>query len=181
MLRPDLTVSPVTGQPGRPAPVDDRDGDQSWVHADPAALPGYALVRAGNAMNALFARQLATVGLRPHTFFVLVHLAREPALTSAELARRLEMTPQSMGALLQGLADAGWADRPAGARRGQRIDVRLTEAGRQVLADAGPVLAELGRPETMGLTAAEAGTLHTLLQRVLTALTTTDDPPRRHP
>ncbi len=151
-----------------------------WVAAGPEGIPAYALARAGAAMNAAFARRLATVGLRPHTFFVLVHLAREPALTSAELARRLEMTPQSMSALLAGLVDAGWVERPAGARRGQRIDVRLTDAGRRALADAGPVLAELGRPQAMGLSAEEAATLHTLLGRVLTHL----DPPtptRRHP
>lgn len=162
MLCPDPTVSPVEQHEDRPA---------GWVRADPAALPAYALARAGNAMNARFTERLATVGLRPHTFFVLVHLAREPALTSAELARRLGMTPQSMSTLLHGLADAGWVQRPAGALRGQRIDVRLTEAGRAAVEAAGPVLAELGRPEAMGLTAEEAGTLHALLQRVLTTLT----------
>jgi DNA-binding MarR family transcriptional regulator len=160
MLWLDPTVSPVGGQP-------DAGG---WVLADPAGLPAYALARAGAAVDAAFSRQLGTVGLRPHTFFVLVHLAREPALTSAELARRLELTPQSMSALLQGLADAGWVERPAGARRGQRIDIRLTDAGRRALLAAGPVLAELGRPETIGLTSAEAGTLHALLQRVLSTL-----------
>lgn len=161
MLCADPTVSSVEGQPDA----------ASWVRADPTALPAYALARAGAAMNAAFARQLATVGLRPHTFFVLVHLAREPVLTSAELARRLEMTPQSMSTLLQGLADAGWVERSAGARRGQRVDVRLTEAGSRALHAAGPVLADLGRPEAMGLTAAEAATLHALLDRVLAALT----------
>ena len=149
-----------------------------WVAAGPEGVPAYTLARAGAAMNAAFARRLATVGLRPHTFSVLVHLAREPALTSAELARRLGMTPQSMSALLHGLADAGWVERPSGARRGQRIDVRLTAAGRQALAAAGPVLAELGRPESMGLTAEEAGTLHTLLERVLAAVDTADRPRR---
>nr|WP_246406131.1 MarR family transcriptional regulator [Modestobacter versicolor] len=128
-------------------------------------------------MTARFTRELATVGLRPHTFTVLVHLAREPALTSAELARRLAVTPQSMSALLHGLAEAGWVERPTGALRGQRIDVRLTDAGREALAAAGPVLAELGRPEAMGLTAEEATTLHALLQRVLSTLSD----PRRSP
>lgn len=141
-----------------------------WLAAGPTGITAYALARAGAEMNAAFARRLATVGLRPHTFFVLVHLAREPALTSAELARRLAMTPQSMSALLQGLADAGWVDRPVGARRGQRVDVRLTAAGRQALEAAGPVLAELGRPEAIGLTAEEGATLHALLDRVLQAL-----------
>jgi hypothetical protein len=41
---------------------------------------------------------------------------------------------------------------------------------------AGPVLAELERPETMGRTTAEA---HTLLERVLTTLT--EELPRRKP
>ncbi|MGY5885269.1 MarR family winged helix-turn-helix transcriptional regulator [Modestobacter lacusdianchii] len=142
----------------------------AWLATGPTGITAYALARAGAEMNAAFARRLATVGLRPHTFFVLVHLAREPALTSAELARRLSMTPQSMSALLHGLADAGWVDRPGGARRGQRIDVRLTAAGRQALEAAGPVLAELGRPEAIGLTAEEGATLHALLDRVLDAL-----------
>ncbi|WP_138759470.1 MarR family winged helix-turn-helix transcriptional regulator [Modestobacter altitudinis] len=147
-----------------------------WVAAGPESIPAYALARAGAAMTAAFTRRLATVGLRPHTLSVLVHLAREPALTSAELARRLDVTPQSMSALLAGLVDAGWVERPSGARRGQRIDVRLTAAGRRVLADAGPVLAELGRPETMGLTAEEADTLHALLGRVLATVDTPDRP-----
>jgi DNA-binding MarR family transcriptional regulator len=149
-----------------------------WVAAGPEGIPAYALARAGDAMTAAFARRLATVGLKPHTFSVLVHLAREPALTSAELARRLAMTPQSMSALLTGLVHAGWVERPSGARRGQRVDVRLTEAGRRALAAAGPVLAELGRPEAMGLTAEEAATLHALLQRVLAAVDTPDRPRR---
>ena len=161
----------------RPDGGDRREPLPGWLAEEPTGLAAHELVRAGNAMNARFTRDLATVGLRPHTFSVLVHLAREPALTSAELARRLELTPQSMSALLHGLADAGWVERPAGALRGQRIDVRLTDAGRRALQSAGPVLAELGRPEAMGLTAEEAGTLHSLLQRVLATLTD----PRRNP
>jgi DNA-binding MarR family transcriptional regulator len=165
MLGGQPTVSVVTQPADGAAPL------PGWLAAGPDGIPAYTLARAGAAMNAAFTRQLATVGLRPHTFFVLVHLAREPALTSAELARRLAMTPQSMSALLQGLADAGWVERPAGARRGQRIDVRLTDAGRAALMSAGPVLAELGRPEALGLTREEAATLQALLTRALTTLT----------
>ena len=180
MLRRQSTVplvdQPADGAAAQPAPP-------AWVAAGPTGIPAYALARAGAEMNAAFARRLATVGLRPHTFSVLVHLAREPALTSAELARRLAMTPQSMSTLLHGLADAGWVERPAGARRGQRIDVRLTAAGRAALEAAGPVLAELSRPEAMGLSAAEATTLHALLQRVLATLAAppSDAPPRSRP
>jgi len=149
----------------------------AWVRHDPAGLPAYALARAGAAMTALFARQLATVGLRPHTFFVLTHLARDPVLTSAELARRLEMTPQSMGELLRGMTAAGWVERSGGARRGQRIDLRLTGAGREALLRAGPVLDALGDPGVLGLTAAEAATLHGLLGRVLRAVSAPERPP----
>lgn len=117
---------------------------------------------------------MATVGLRPHTFIVLTHLARDRTLTSAELARRLQMTPQSMSALLRSLADAGFVDRPETARRGHRIDVRITDAGHAALLRAGPVLGELAQPAVLGLSGTEAATLHVLLERVMTALT---DPP----
>ena len=142
------------------------------VPRGPDHLPAYALARAGAAVNDLFARHLSAVGLRPHTFVVLVHLVRagDAPLTSAELARRLEMTPQSMSTLLHGLADAGWVERGGEVRRGQRVDVRVTAAGRAALDAAGPAVAHLSRPETLGLSAEEAGTLHGLLQRVLTAV-----------
>jgi DNA-binding MarR family transcriptional regulator len=147
-------------------------GLPTWVARDPVGLPAYALARAGAAVDALFARHLARVGLRPHTFLVLVHLARDPVLTSAELARRLELTPQSMTALLRTLADAGWVDRRQDVRRGQRIDVRLTDAGRWALIAAGPVLVEFGRPAALGLDDTEAATLHALLERVLATVAT---------
>ncbi len=154
-------------------PGDGRDpgaGLPPWLAEDPAGIPAYALARAGAAVNALFARQLATVGLRPHTFVVLVHLSRASTLTSAELARRLQLTPQSMSALLHGLVDAGWVERPEAVRRGQRVEVHLTAAGHQALLAAGPVLAELGRPAVPGLTESEVATLAGLLERVLDAV-----------
>ena len=168
---------------GMERPSDDPADPQApgWVRADPAGIPAYALVRAGNAVDALFAARLATVGLRPHGFVTLVHLARDSTLTSAELARRLRMTPQSMSALLHGLADAGWVSRQEGARRGQRVDVRITPAGRAALDAAGPVLAELGAPATIGLTPDEARTLHELLGRVLATLDTGPRPGGRPP
>ena len=165
---------PSRGTDARPEPP-------AWVRQDPAQLPGYTLVQAGNAMDALFAARLATVGLRPHTFVVLVHLARDATLTSAELARRLGMTPQSMSALLQGLEQAGWVERRSGSRRGQRIDVWATPAGRAALDAAGPVLAELGAPAALGLEPEEADVLQGLLTRVLAALTAAAPPPGSRP
>jgi hypothetical protein len=56
--------------------------------------------------------------------------------------------------------------------------VRLTDGGRRALLAAGPVLAELGRPAALGLSDAEAATLHGLLQRVLdTVAARSDDGP----
>jgi DNA-binding MarR family transcriptional regulator len=158
---------PVVGAQADPAPE-----TPVQVPRGPDHLPAYALARAGAAVDDLFARHLAAVGLRPHTFVVLVHLDRagDSPLTSAELARRLEMTPQSMSALLHGLIDAGWVERGGDARRGQRVDVRVTAAGREALAAAGPAVAHLSRPDTLGLSAEEAGTLHALLARVLSAI-----------
>jgi DNA-binding MarR family transcriptional regulator len=118
-----------------------------------------------------FADRLGEVGLKPHTFVTLLHLSRGQALTSAELSRRLEMTPQSMSTLLRGMAEHGLVTRPGGMRRGQRIEVRLTDLGWAALERARPALHRMADPAEMGLTAGEAATLRGLLERVIAALT----------
>lgn len=148
----------------------ERSGQSDPLRRDPTSVPAFMVGRAGRAMTALFAERLAGVGLKPHSFVILLHLSRDPVLTSAELARRAEMTPQSMSTLLRTLQEHGWVDRAGGVRRGQRIDVRITTAGQAALERARPVLGDLSDPATMGLSHAEAQTLHALLQRVVTAL-----------
>ncbi|SNT59708.1 DNA-binding transcriptional regulator, MarR family [Asanoa hainanensis] len=134
---------------------------------DDAVVP-WTVVRASHALSRVFTSQLAEVGLKPHLFGILATLSRNPGMSSAELARQVRVTPQSMGSLLRGLVADGLVDHPA-PRRGQSLSVSLTLAGHELLGRAWPVIARMNRPAALGLTAAEAAQLNALLHRVLAA------------
>ena len=132
---------------------------------DDAVVP-WTVVRASHALSRVFTAELAKVGLKPHLFGILATLSRNPGMSSAELARQVRVTPQSMGSLLRGLVADGLVDHPE-PRRGQPLSVSLTPAGQELLGRAWPVIARMNRPAALGLTAAEAAQLNALLHRVL--------------
>ncbi|MBO3130169.1 MarR family winged helix-turn-helix transcriptional regulator [Dermatophilus congolensis] len=68
---------------------------------------------------------------------VLLLLARTPGLTNAELAREQKVTPQSMGASVTALREAGLVQTRAHAQDGRRREVHLTDAGHELLMQLG--------------------------------------------
>jgi DNA-binding MarR family transcriptional regulator len=151
----------MSSSPARP------ENPSAFGGLDPDQVLPWTVVRAGHAMARLFLERLAEIGLKPHLFGILVHLSREPGLSSAELARRVLVTPQSMGSLLRGLEQDGLVRRPGAGRRGQRLPTELTAEGRAALGRVWPVVADLNDPATLGLTAEESAQLNRLLLRVL--------------
>lgn len=135
---------------------------------EPDDVVPWTLVRAGHALSRVFTQELDRLGLKPHIFGILVHLQREPGLSSAELARRILVTPQSMGKLLRGLADEGLIEHPP-PRRGQRMRVHLSPRGAELLGRAWPVVGRMNEPASLGLTPSETRQLNALLHRVLAA------------
>jgi DNA-binding MarR family transcriptional regulator len=138
----------------------------AWPGGSPASYVGWTLIQASHALSRHVEALLATVGLTPMQFGVLVQLSLQPNLGSGQLARLVLVTPQSMGELIQSLERAGWVERDQGVGPGRRIGVRITAAGRAVLRRATPIVQALDVPETLGLTAQEATTLNELLHKV---------------
>jgi DNA-binding MarR family transcriptional regulator len=152
-------------------PGDSRDlpaMDAAWPYFDPDDVVGWTLVRTGHALSRVFTRELAQLDLKPHIFGILAQVRREPGLSSAELARHVLVTPQSMGDLLRRMAADGLIEYTA-PRRGQRMRVHLTDAGARMLDRAFEVVAAMNRPTYLGLSAAESKQLNALLHKVLTA------------
>ena len=147
----------------------DVDPDASgWSGGDPGAVTGWTLVRAHHQMARLFTETLAEVGLTPTQFGAMAHLATEPGLSQAEIARRVLITPQSIGELLASLERLGAVTRTPG-RPGRAKTVTLTATGRAALDRATVLVRELNAPESLGLTAEENTTLNALLHKVLAA------------
>ncbi|GIF76305.1 MarR family winged helix-turn-helix transcriptional regulator [Asanoa siamensis] len=138
------------------------------IALDEDAVVPWTVVRTSHALSRVFTAELARVGLKPHLFGILATLSRNPGMSSAELARQVRVTPQSMGALLRGLVADGLVTHPA-PRRGQPLSVSLTPAGGELLGRAWPIIAAMNEPAALGLTPAEATQLNALLHRVLTA------------
>jgi DNA-binding MarR family transcriptional regulator len=138
-----------------------------WTDERVAALPSWSVIRTHLLLAPRLARTLAPLGLSPTQFGVLVQLDNTPGATSSELARACLMTPQSMSELLPGLEAAGHVRRDA-TGRGRPAPVHLTDAGREVLARATPLVEAADGPAALGLTTEELTTLTTLLHRVAT-------------
>lgn len=74
-------------------------------------------------------------GLAPRHEAALAWLRRKGRLTTAELARREQITPQSMGAVVTELVERGWVVKTKDPNDGRRELLALTDAGAAVVAE----------------------------------------------
>lgn len=107
----------------------------------PEEFLGYRIVRLAAALEQRFKRDLASHNLTPRQFSVLAVLADRPDISTAELARTVLTTPQSMSALVEGLVQRGLIARAIPRQRGVTAPLRPTDAGRAALAAAAPDIA----------------------------------------
>jgi len=74
---------------------------------DPADRIGFLMWQTAHAFGLRMAQELGELDLTAAQFGVLVHVTREPGVSAAELARRLNLTRQGIRAALQPLLDRG--------------------------------------------------------------------------
>jgi DNA-binding MarR family transcriptional regulator len=78
----------------------------------------------------------AATGASAAQLFVLEQLARGPALSLAELATRTLTDRSSVSVVVDRLVEAGYAARRLSRQDRRRLEVRITSAGRRILARA---------------------------------------------
>ncbi|MFY9891584.1 MAG: MarR family transcriptional regulator [Streptosporangiaceae bacterium] len=136
---------------------------------DVAEVAGALRVSIGLLVRRL--RQIRTEGeLTLPESSALSRLDRGGATTSSELARREQISPQSMGATLGALEARGLAERRPDPDDGRRIVISITETGRQVLGDRRDQRTQrIAKALSAGFTEAELQQLRTavpLLERL---------------
>lgn len=144
--------SPVTGQPA------------------PTELVGWTLVQTSHRVGRRLQEVFAGAGLTAHQFGVLVQLTVEPGVSQAALARKILITPQSMGELLNQLDTLGLITRVPIRARGTAARVGLSDAGRAALETTYPQVGAANAPDALGLTSTEASTLNAILHKMITHL-----------
>ncbi|OBI42252.1 MarR family transcriptional regulator [Mycobacterium kyorinense] len=94
---------------------------------------GYLLYRVGAALRPEVAAVLRPLELTLPEFVCMRILSMYPGMSSADLARQTNVTPQAMNTVLRKLEDVDVVARPATVPSGRALPATLTTAGRALL------------------------------------------------
>jgi DNA-binding MarR family transcriptional regulator len=141
--------------------------------ADPATRTGYLLWQTGHAVSRVMSAALEPVDLTPAQFSALVHVSREPGVSAAELARRINLTPQSMQTALLALVHRELVERRPHPVHRRVIGLYPTAGTAETLDQAEHIVRAADEGLVADLDADEAETFHRLLRRVLTTVNPT--------
>ena len=129
----------------------------------------WALRRAEGAVQTLKEQRLRALGLAVAHYSLLISVHSDPGLTGAEVARRLNVTPQAVASLADRLAKRGQLERRPHPRHGHVQELYLTDEGREVLRSADAVVAEVERHIATQLGESNTARLRALLEKVAAA------------
>lgn len=110
---------------------------------------------------------------------MLAILREEPGISGSELARRVEVSAQTMNAIVAKLVEAGLAARTPHPEHGRILEVELTGLGDQALRRGWTMVGRVERQMLGPFDATERAALVTLLTRARDALTASPPNPRR--
>ena len=145
-------------------------------HAVADGFLGHTVVQLAHVLGRHMDRVLAPHDLSATSFSALFHLREEPSVSAAELARRVLITPQSLGPVLDRLEHLGLVERHRPGVRGARVRTEVTSAGRRRLDDAVSAVQALDRWLVAGLPARRRDQVADALGGLL-ARAANDDPP----
>jgi DNA-binding MarR family transcriptional regulator len=140
---------------------------------------GYLIKRAQQALRNAMDQALREYRVTTPQYAVLTFLAEEPGLSSAELARRAFVTPQTMNEVLAKLEVDGLVARAADPRHSRILRTRLTAAGARILAACHERVDAIEAQMVSALDAEEQERLAETLERCVEALRSpfATDPP----
>jgi DNA-binding MarR family transcriptional regulator len=94
---------------------------------------GYLLYRVAAALRPEVSAVLSPLCLTLPEFVCLRILSMSPGMSSAELSRSANVTPQAMNTVLRRLEEIGVVERPASVSSGRALPATLTSPGRTLL------------------------------------------------
>lgn len=144
--------------------------DKGPIAADALDRVSWALRRAEWAVQGRKEQRLRSLGMVASHYALLISVHTEPGLTGAELARRLNVTPQAVASLVARLEDRGQLERRPHPRHRHVQELHLTDVGREALRLADAVVDEVEKKITEELGPENAAQLRALLGQVADAV-----------
>jgi DNA-binding MarR family transcriptional regulator len=142
----------------------------SIEEATPLEAIGYLLKNAQHSLRTAMDAALRSLGVTTPQYAVLTFLAEAPGLSSAQLARRAFVTPQTMNRIVANLEVAGLVERDPHPELGRVLETSLTNRGRRLLAECQQRIDEVEAHMVADLTPAERRQLAHLLECCTRAL-----------
>ena len=115
------------------------------------------------AQRTLTEPHLKKVGLTYVQFAMLMSIDRLPRASAAELARRIGITPQSVGEIIAALLRKGLVSRSEDESSRRILRLGLRPAGKKLLAEAEAMLDRIEREWTGGIDPADLATTKAVL------------------
>lgn len=131
---------------------------------------GYLLKRVQAALRGGMDHALEAKGLTTPQYAVLSALEQEPEISSAELARRSFVTPQTMIRIVEILESLRLIRRKAHPTHGRVLMASLTPEGARLVTSCHAAVKAVEERMLRGLTAGERSALRALLARCAKAL-----------
>ncbi len=121
----------------------------------PDGRVGYLLRQAHQAFRVAAQTELSVIGLTLPQYSVLSVADRQPGLSGAELARESMLTPQTTNEIITLLAKAGLVEFGADSRDKRLRRVTVTDAGRDLVNRARPIVHGVETRMTSSLSAGD--------------------------
>lgn len=122
--------------------------------------------RAEQVTQAATEAAVREVGITAAQQAAMAVLSDNPGINSAELARRCAVSSQTMDGLLTRLEARGFVDRTPHPLHGTLVEIKLTEHGRTVFAEADALVDNLEERLIAGLSAADIALVRDVLGRM---------------
>ncbi|MBF6220129.1 MarR family transcriptional regulator [Nocardia abscessus] len=128
----------------------------------------FPLYAASRAMTAVYRPKLDRLGLTYPQYLVMLALWERDERSVGDVCQALDLDSGTLSPLLKRLEAAGLVERRRSAADERRVDIRLTERGRALRAEAGDIPAEMA--EASGLSMDDVVILRGILHRLTDAL-----------
>jgi DNA-binding MarR family transcriptional regulator len=127
----------------------------------------YVVARLDRVTRRAVEQAVAPQGLTVTQYTILSALARQPGLSSAQLARRAYISPQSMNEMLLALEARELVIRKADKLQRRILQTHLTATGKRVVRVCDSSVSTVEQQMTEGMTTAESDQLRSLMVRAV--------------
>jgi DNA-binding MarR family transcriptional regulator len=139
-------------------------------HETVSGYTGFLLRKVSTASFEAFAEIVAAYGLHPMHFGMLMIIDADEPVSQQELSARTGIDPSTMVVRMDVLSERGLVERVRSAEDRRNYEIRLTPAGRKVLAELRERAREHGERFYAPLSADERAQLHSLLAKLAAGL-----------